>query len=193
MKIDNSSELQSDKEANINKTTNTFESLSLLTTTCNATGYDSDSCKPVKVKSRWRRSSELEMGGSNTGAASTSTVGSIFGSITANISEFGSCSTLKSSTGVLADINSSESTSGAISVANFQSNVDIEQTKEVPISTNNNNIVQIPKIVGARISLPMVSEIEDREMEERLSQFENLRENLYLTERYVNKFMDTKI
>ncbi|KAJ9595220.1 hypothetical protein L9F63_013481, partial [Diploptera punctata] len=27
-------------------------------------GYDVDSCKPVKVKSRWRRSSELEMGGS---------------------------------------------------------------------------------------------------------------------------------
>ncbi|XP_003251435.2 histone-lysine N-methyltransferase SETD2 isoform X1 [Apis mellifera] len=187
MKIDNPSELQSDKEANINKTTNTFESLSLLTTTCNATGYDSDSCKPVKVKSRWRRSSELEMGGSNTGAASTSTVGSIFGTITANISEFGSCSTLKSSTGVLADINSSESTSGATPVANFQSNVDIEQTKEIPVSTNNNNIVQIPKIVGARISLPMVSEIEDREMEERLSQFENLRENLYLTERYTNK------
>jgi histone-lysine N-methyltransferase SETD2 len=27
-------------------------------------GYDGDSCKPVKVKSRWRRSSELEMVGS---------------------------------------------------------------------------------------------------------------------------------
>ncbi|OAD55578.1 Histone-lysine N-methyltransferase SETD2 [Eufriesea mexicana] len=186
MKIDNPPEPQSDKEININKTANTFESLTLLATTCNTTGYDSDSSKPVKVKSRWRRSSELEMGGSSTGIVSTSTVGSVFGTITANISESGSCSTFKSTTGVLTDINSSDSTSGSASVTNFQSNIDTEQTKEVS-SVNSNSVVQIPKTVGARISLPMVPETKDREMEERLSQFEYLRENLYLTERYTNK------
>lgn len=164
----------------------------MLATTCNTTGYDSDSSKPVKVKSRWRRSSELEMGGSSTGIVSTSTVGSVFGTITANISESGSCSTLKSTTGVLTDVNSSDSTSGSASVTNFQSNTDTEQTKEIS-SVSNNSIVQIPKTVGARISLPMVPETKDREMEERLSQFEYLRENLYLTERYINKIIFIKV
>ncbi|XP_003492853.1 probable histone-lysine N-methyltransferase CG1716 isoform X1 [Bombus impatiens] len=187
MKMDNISESQLDKETNISKTVNTFESLTLLATTCNTTGYDSDSSKPVKVKSRWRRSSELEMGGSNTGTVSTSAIGSVFGTIIANISESGSCSTIKTTSGSLTDINSSDSPSGSATITNFQSNTETEQTKEVSTSVNNNNIVQIPKTVGARILLPMVPEIKDREMEERLSQFEYLRENLYLTERYTNK------
>ncbi|XP_043513574.1 histone-lysine N-methyltransferase SETD2 [Frieseomelitta varia] len=184
MKIDNPPESQLDKENNVNKTVNTFESLTLIAT-CNTTGYDSDSSKPVKVKSRWRRSSELEMGGSNTGIVSTSAV--VFGNITANTSESGSYSAIKFTSGASTDINISDSISGLTSITNIQSNTDIEQTKEVTTSVNNNNIVQIPKTVGARIALPMVPEIEDREMEERLSQFEYLRENLYLTERYTNK------
>lgn len=183
MKIDNPPESQLDKENNVNKTVNTFESLTLTAATCNTTGYDSDSSKPVKVKSRWRRSSELEMGGSNTGIVSTSAI--VFGNITANTFESGSCSAIKSTNGASTDINTSDS--GLISITNIQSNTDIEQTKEVTTSVNNNNIVQIPKTVGARIPLPMVPEIEDREMEERLSQFEYLHENLYLTERYTNK------
>ena len=190
MKIDNPPESQLDKENNVSKTVNTFESLTLTAATCNTTGYDSDSSKPVKVKSRWRRSSELEMGGSNTGTVSTSTV--VFGNVTANTSESGSCSAIKSTSGALTDINTSDSISGLTSITNIQSNTDVEQTKEVTTSVNNNNIVQIPKTVGARIPLPMVPEIEDREMEERLSQFEYLRENLYLTERCVSKMMFAK-
>ncbi|KOX67365.1 hypothetical protein WN51_08272 [Melipona quadrifasciata] len=160
MKIDNPSESQLDKENNVNKTVNTFESLTLTAATCNTTGYDSDSSKPVKVKSRWRRSSELEMGGSNTGIVSTSAV--VFGNITANTSESGSCSAIKSTNGASTDINTSDSISGLTSITNIQSNTDIEQTKEVTTSVNNNNIVQIPKTVGARIPLPMVPEIEDK-------------------------------
>lgn len=189
MKIDNPPESQLDKENNVNKTVNTFESLTLIAT-CNTTGYDSDSSKPVKVKSRWRRSSELEMCGSNTGIVSTSAV--VFGNITTNTSESGSCSAIKSTNGASTDINISDSISGLTSITNIQSNTDIEQTKEVTTSVNNSNIVQIPKTVGARIALPMVPEIEDREMEERLSQFEYLRENLYLTERYASKMMFAK-
>lgn len=182
MKLDNQQEAQSDKENNVSKTVNTFDSLTSLATTCNTAGYDSDSSKPVKVKSRWRRSSELEMGGSNTG--SVSTVGSVFGSVTANISEFGSSASLKYAIGAATDVCSSDSSSGsALPATHSQSCTDTEQTKECSTSGNSNNLVQIPKTVGAKISLPMVPEIKDREMEERLSQFENLRENMYLTER----------
>ncbi|CAL7941906.1 unnamed protein product [Xylocopa violacea] len=186
VKVDNPLEQQTDKENNVSKTTNTFESFTSLSATCNTTGYDSDSSKPVKVKSRWRRTSELEMGGSSIGPLCVSTIGSIFGTVTVNISESGS-SALKSTTGIAVDVNSSDSTSGLASTINFQSNAETEHTKETLTLTNNNNIVQIPKTVGARISLPMVPEIKDREMEERLSQFEYLRENLYLTERCVSK------
>ncbi|XP_034185567.1 SET domain containing 2 isoform X1 [Osmia lignaria lignaria] len=186
VKIDNTTEPQSDKENNVNKTANTFDSVTSLATNCPTTGYDSDSSKPVKVKSRWRRSSELEMGGSSTGAVSALTIGSLLPNATTNISETGSSSTaLKFTTGSLTDISCSDSGSGS-TVTNTQSNVDTEQTKETLI-TNTTNIVQIPKTVGAKIFLPMVPEIKDREMEERLSQFEYLHENLYLTERYTNK------
>ncbi|CAK9810795.1 Histone-lysine N-methyltransferase SETD2 [Anthophora quadrimaculata] len=186
IKIDNLPEPQSDKENNVSKAVHTFESLTSLATTCNTAGYDSDSSKPVKVKSRWRRSSELEMGGSNVGTVSASAVGSAFGTIATNTFESGSSSTLKSTIGVITDVSFSDSTSGsATATTHIQSNTDTEQAKE--ISANNNSIVQIPKVVGAKILLPMVPEIKDREMEERLSQFEYLRENLYLTERYTNK------
>ncbi|XP_076236867.1 SET domain containing 2 [Calliopsis andreniformis] len=189
VKIDNSLEPQSDKENNINKTTNTFDSFTIQPTTCNTTGYDSDSSKPVKVKSRWRRSSELEMGGSSLGFSSTSAIGSTFGTTTANLPELpGSSVSFKSGPGILTDIGSSDSGSGSISLStNVQPNIETEQVKETPIAANSTAVVQIPRAVGAKISLPMVSEIEDREMQERLSQFEYLHENLYLTERYTNK------
>ncbi|XP_076653423.1 SET domain containing 2 isoform X1 [Halictus rubicundus] len=186
-KVDNPPELQSDKENNVSKTVNTFDSLTPLATTCNTTGYDSDSCKPVKVKSRWRRSSELEMGGSSTGFGSTSTVGSTFGTLPPNTNESGS-SMFKSVSGSVMDVGSSDSGSGSIVITtNIQPVVETEQTKDSSVVTTTVAAVQIPKTVGAKISLPMVPELEDREMEERLSQFEYLRENSYLTERYTNK------
>lgn len=153
-------------------------------TTCNTTGYDSDSSKPVKVKSRWRRSSELEMGGSNTAFGCASTIGSTFGIVTSNVPESASSLMFKSVSGILTDVGSSDSGSGSIlSTANIQSNVEMEQVAEPSVAANSGVVVQIPKSVGGKIALPMVSETEDREMEERLSQFEYLCENLYLTER----------
>ncbi|XP_076665914.1 SET domain containing 2 isoform X2 [Andrena cerasifolii] len=188
VKLDNPLEPQSNKENNINKTTNTFDPFMPQATTCNTTGYDSDSSKPVKVKSRWRRSSELEMGGSNTAFGCASTIGSTFGIVSSNVSESGSSLMFKSVSGILTDVGSSDSGSGSIlSTANIQSNIEMEQVAEPSVAANSGVVVQIPKSVGGKIALPMVSETEDREMEERLSQFEYLRENLYLTERYTNK------
>lgn len=149
----------------------------------NTTGYDSDSSKPVKVKSRWRRSSELEMGGSCAG----------FGSIIAPTSMFGSSVALPSESGRCALINTGESTSSEskhnIISKNVKPCTETEQVKDASMTSNNVSttltVPQIPKTIGAKILLPMVIETEDREMEERLSQFEHLRENLYLTERYI--------
>lgn len=183
VKIDNF-ETQCDKENNSNKISTSNDTLTPLSTSYNTTGYDSDSSKPVKVKSRWRRSSELEMGGSNAG----------FGSIITPVSMFGSSIALPSESGRYAPVNIGESTSSESKYNIISTNVkvctEIEQIKDVNtvMSTNVSTvstIAQIPKTIGAKISLPMVLETEDREMEERLSQFEHLHENLYLTERYV--------
>lgn len=56
-----------DKDSGIKQgsLTPSVDSQSSSAPTSTSTGYDSDSSKPVKVKSRWRRSSELEMSGSN--------------------------------------------------------------------------------------------------------------------------------
>ncbi|XP_017888798.1 probable histone-lysine N-methyltransferase CG1716 [Ceratina calcarata] len=167
---------QSDKESNV-KTANAFD-LSSYCAGC--TGYDSDSSKPVKVKSRWRRSSELEMGSA---ASIEASIGCIIAAAAKMTSTVPLSAMLKSSTSLAADVHSSDSTSASLS-NNCQ---DTEQAKETSLPSNNECTVQIPKTVGARISLPMVLELKDREMEERLSQFELLRENLYLTERYTNK------
>ncbi|XP_031829753.1 SET domain containing 2 isoform X2 [Nomia melanderi] len=187
IKVENPPEPQSDKENNVSKTANTFDSLTPLTTTCNTTGYDSDSCKPVKVKSRWRRSSELEMGGSSTGFGSTSAaICPTFGTLPLNATESGPLM-FKSAPGSIIDVSSLDpGSSSTLLTTNIQYNVEIEQTKE-PLVVANTVAVQIPKTIGAKISLSMVPELEDREMEERLSQFEYLHENLYLTERYTNK------
>ena len=182
VKIDNF-ETQCDKENNSNKISTSIDTLTPLSTSYNTTGYDSDSSKPVKVKSRWRRSSELEMGGSNAG----------FGSIIAPMSMLGSSITLQSESGRNASINIGESTSSELKYNAVNTSIkfctEIGQIKDVPVISSNvstiSTVAQIPKTIGAKILLPMVLETEDREMEERLSQFEHLYENLYLTERYV--------
>ncbi|XP_012537071.1 LOW QUALITY PROTEIN: probable histone-lysine N-methyltransferase CG1716 [Monomorium pharaonis] len=182
VKIDNS-ETQCDKENSSNKVSTSIDTLTPINISYNVTGYDSDSSKPVKVKSRWRRSSELEMGGSNTG----------FGSIIAPVSMIGSSIVLPSER--YAPVNIGESTSSESKHNVINTNVKVctetEQSKDVPVISSNvstvSTVAQIPKTIGAKILLPMVLETEDREMEERLSQFEHLQENLYLTERYTNK------
>ncbi|XP_029168249.1 histone-lysine N-methyltransferase SETD2 isoform X2 [Nylanderia fulva] len=185
VKIDNS-ETQCDKENNSSKIAMSLDISAPLSTNYNTTGYDSDSSKPVKVKSRWRRSSELEMGGSCTGFGSVITPTSMFGSSVASVpSELGRCAV---NTG---ESNTSSESKHNIVNKNIKPCTETEQVKDASITSNNVSIVstipQIPKTIGAKISLPMVTETEDREMEERLSQFEHLRENLYLTERYTNK------
>ncbi|XP_018374739.1 PREDICTED: histone-lysine N-methyltransferase SETD2-like isoform X3 [Trachymyrmex cornetzi] len=184
VKIDNF-ETQCDKEINFNKISTSIDTLTPLSTSYSTTGYDSDSSKPVKVKSRWRRSSELEMGGSNAG----------FGSIIAPVSMLGASIALQSESGRNAPINIGESTSSELKHNAVNTSIkfctEIGQIKDVPEISSNvstiSTVAQIPKTIGAKISLPMVLETEDREMEERLSQFEHLYENLYLTERYTNK------
>lgn len=181
-KIDNS-ETQCDKENSSNKISTSLDTLVPLNTSYNTTGYDSDSSKPVKVKSRWRRSSELEMGNSSTG----------FGYLTASVSVLGSSIAPLSEPGHLAPINVAESTSSEskynITSTNIKASIETEQVKDMPSISNNVSTTpttaQISKAIGAKIPLPMVLEAEDREMEERLSQFEHLNENLYLTERYI--------
>jgi len=181
VKLDNS-EIQCDKENTSSKISTSLDTLAPLSATCNITGYDSDSSKPVKVKSRWRRSSELEMGGSNVG----------FGSITAPMSTPVSSITFPSDSACCAMANIGESilpeSKHNITSINTKT-VETEQIKDMLITCNSlsmvSTVAQIPKTIGARISLPMVLETENREMEERLSQFEHLHENLYLTERYI--------
>lgn len=175
-------ETQCDKENNSNKISTSIDTLTPLSTSYN-TGYDSDSSKPVKVKSRWRRSSELEMGGSTAGFGSIITPVSMLGLSIASSSESG-----RNASTSIGESMSSESKHSVIST-NVKVCTEPEQVKDVPVISSNVStasiVAQIPKVIGAKISLPMVLETEDREMEERLSQFEHLHENLYLTERYV--------
>lgn len=103
-----------------------FTPVSISATNC-------DTNKPVKVKSRWRRSSELEMSNQSNG---TDTGNSINKELNCNI-----------------DLNTTT----------------ITIKSEFPLSNISSSLAVIPEV--------------DREMEERLSQFEHLRENLYLTER----------
>lgn len=184
IKIDNS-EAQCDKENNSNKISTSIDTLTPLSTSYNTTGYDSDSSKPVKVKSRWRRSSELEMGSSSAG----------FGYLSATVSMLGSSITPIYESGRSTSISAGESTSSEskynTTSTNIKANTETEQVKDTLPTSNNISIVstiaQISKAIGAKIPLPMVLETQDREMEERLSQFEHLSENLYLTERYARK------
>lgn len=179
VKVENS-ETQSDKDSNSSKASTSLDTIAPLSANYNTTGYDSDSSKPVKVKSRWRRSSELEMGGSSAG----------FGSIITPMSTLGLSVIPSFELGRSLPVNTGESTSSESKCNITGTNVktETEPIKDATVASNNISIVSnaltlIPKTIGAKISLPMVLETENREMEERLSQFEHLRENLYLTER----------
>ncbi|XP_015606823.1 uncharacterized protein LOC107273288 isoform X2 [Cephus cinctus] len=207
---DNQSETQSDRESNgtTNKNLTSFDSLTPPPTILANTGYDSDSSKPVKVKSRWRRSSELEMGSSSSS-----------GSLTAIPSGIGTCNSLPafglSTTIGLSPLVGSSSTAGCIATSltstgtnsttsvvsetinstavasiSLPNLLEMEASCESLFTTGNSSVASssiVMSKVGTKIPLPMVPEMKDREMEERLSQFEHLKENLYLTERYTNK------
>lgn len=174
--LDSQSETQSDREGS-NKTVISGDLSAPLTP--GVTGYDSDSSKPVKVKSRWRRSSELEMGGSALGSrlgfgSLGSVVGSGSGPGSATGSDFGSGPSSCAGSG---------SSSAAVTPVPNDSDFGKEPGTIPSNSSHGAAMSPVPRPVGARISLPMVLEVKDREMEERLSQFEHLRENAYLTER----------
>ncbi|XP_014210981.1 probable histone-lysine N-methyltransferase CG1716 isoform X2 [Copidosoma floridanum] len=173
---DNSSETsQSDKENSSNKTTAPQDVLTPLPSINNATaGYDSDSNKPVKVKSRWRRSSELEMSNSEAWAVNQPN---------ANIPN--SLGIQGFSTGISAN-SFNDFKSQSIGVGS-QQETRTESQDVVVVPSHSSNTTSTLKSIGAKIHLPMISANADREMEERLSQFEHLKENLYLTERYTNK------
>ncbi|KAK0082876.1 hypothetical protein PV325_009704 [Microctonus aethiopoides] len=174
---DSQSETQSDKE-NSNKASHSESNTSLTSGTI--AGYDSDSTKPVKVKSRWRRSSELEMGGST-----ASRLG--FGSL--GVTSMGSAITPTSSSELSSNCLPTVPENVASGVQLLSTSRGNEFIKDSTINStgNSHSDSPIPTTVGARIPLPMVTEEKDREMEERLSQFEHIQENLYLTERYTNK------
>ncbi|XP_046747434.1 probable histone-lysine N-methyltransferase CG1716 isoform X2 [Diprion similis] len=144
---DNQSETQSDRENGGNKTVGIFDSPAPLSALSGTAGYESDTSKPVKVKSRWRRSSELEMGGNGS----------------------------------------------STKVHQLQSEGDVSAEINLPLvlgspSADLSLVAVASKVnVGRNSMLPTVLEVKDKEMEERLSQFEHLTENLYLTERYTNK------
>lgn len=158
---DSQSETQSDREGS-NKMAFNTDSQASSNTSSGLAGYESDSSKPVKVKSRWRRSSELEMG----------SLGSRLG--------FGGVSGLSGNSASGTEFSSANSSCAGSSTAINSIANDSELGKNSPLNSGHS---PIPRPVGAKIPLPMVLEVKDREMEERLSQFEHLRENAYLTER----------
>lgn len=182
--IDGQSEIQCDKENNANKMQTTHDSLAPLVATFNTSGYNSDSLKPVKVKSRWRRSSELEMGGS-----SSSISGTGFEFSNTVTPELITHVTTKSNSAPPGESGSLERGSIAVCASmNVHSYPEIKQDKDENVENNssiNSLTTQVPKIVGIKTSPIVIADTKDKEMEERLSQFEYLRENLYLTERWV--------
>ena len=181
--FDNLSETQSDKENGSCKITTPTDAVMSLSASSGTTGYDSDTLKPVKVKSRWRRSSELEMGGTNSLSGCRSNIGFGFpgvGSVLASETPTG--------LGITQDVLTTGSmvkseNSGTVSSPNIMENIVNNESSATGNNTNSSLATVIPKTIGAKISLPMVLEEKDREMEERLSQFEQLTENLYLTDR----------
>lgn len=183
--IDGQSEIQCDKENNANKMQAAHDPLAPLVATFNTSGYNSDSLKPVKVKSRWRRSSELEMGGSS----SSSIPGTGFELSNTVTPELIAHVTTKSNSAPPGESASLER--GSIPVCasmNVQSYPEIKQDKDENVENNssvNSLTTQVPKIIGIKTSPIVTADTKDKEMEERLSQFEYLRENLYLTERSV--------
>lgn len=176
------SEAQSDKENNSNKASS-VDVLTPLISGSGTTGYDSDSLKPVKVKSRWRRSSELEMGGSS-GISSRLTLG-FANSPAIGVGSGVASSPIESVTKATVSPLGSHDFKDASSYKdpNTSKNSEILETSWTANSITANATLTTSKAVGAKMFLPMVPEVADREMEERLSQFEHLKENLYLTDR----------
>ncbi|XP_051166844.1 histone-lysine N-methyltransferase SETD2 isoform X2 [Leptopilina boulardi] len=185
---DNLSETQSDKENSNCKMTPSIDSLIYLSANNTTSGYDSDSSKPVKVKSRWRRSSELEMGGTSSfsGARIDTSFKFSSGVISGAGSMLNEAKTETDEDTLTTDALVKVENTGIVSPSNIES-IRSSESYETRSNTTSPITTEIPKTIGAKISLPMVLEVKDREMEERLSQFENLKENLYLTERFTNK------
>lgn len=183
---DNLSETQSDKENSNCKMTPSIDSLIYLSANNTTSGYDSDSSKPVKVKSRWRRSSELEMGGTSSfsGARIDTSFKFSSGVISGAGSMLNEAKTETDEDTLTTDSLVKVENTGIVSPSNIES-IRSSESYETRSNTTSPITTEIPKTIGAKISLPMVLEVKDREMEERLSQFENLKENLYLTERFV--------
>jgi hypothetical protein len=188
------SETQSDKENNSNKTTISQDILTPLITATGTTGYDSDSNKPVKVKSRWRRSSELEMSNSgcwsaprpNLGYPNLTITGASMGIVSNPLNDI--ITKLPSlPIGLPQESKAITDFQDTVTLVSSQNIMDTNVTSDTLTVANNplinTSTMFIPKTIGAKISLPMVPTGTDREMEERLSQFEHLKENLYLTER----------
>lgn len=129
-------------------------------------GYDGDSCKPVKVKSRWRRSSELEMVGSRSSDSEVTATPP-----TPNLSPRPIIPVAPS----LSPQPAAPPTPNPLIRPVFPGNIPsmgiipLEQpvSGDVPKKDNRNDR----------------KEREDREMEERLRNFDRLVENEYLTER----------
>lgn len=70
-----------------------------------------------------------------------------------------------------------------VSALTLKSNENTSSSDSAIQDSSPSDSTAVPSSVGTKISLPMIQETADREMEERLSQFEHLKENLYLTER----------
>ncbi|KAJ8681186.1 hypothetical protein QAD02_016973 [Eretmocerus hayati] len=182
------------EEQNSNKTLPAPDIVSSVTTATGTAGFDSDSNKPVKVKSRWRRSSELEMSNFGSWTASQPNLGfsnpAAIGSSVGNIADLLNAPLTKSPplpVGILQEPGLTSAQDSVVTGSSQSSSSDSFGTSSVVDTVPNHVSDMISQIVGAKIPLPMVPKVEDREMEERLSQFEHLKENLYLTERYTSK------
>ncbi|XP_069668762.1 histone-lysine N-methyltransferase SETD2 isoform X2 [Periplaneta americana] len=131
-------------------------------------GYDVDSCKPVKVKSRWRRSSELEMGGSR--------------SSDSELAATPPTPSLSPRPMVPVPLSLSPRP-GAPATPN-------PSIRPVIPAAIQNTVLPLEQASVAEAKKDARSEKkerEDREMEERLRNFEILTENEYLTERTTSK------
>lgn len=189
-----SAETQSDKENNSKSVSTTSQDgLGVSSATPGVAGYDSDSNKPVKVKSRWRRSSELEMSNSgswalpqpNSGLSNISSTESSTGIVPTSINDSGNKLPSLSS-GLPQEFKATANIQEMVNSLSLKSNENIlnsnSSAQDLKCAPSDSK-TSISSSVGTKMSLPMIQETADREMEERLSQFEHLKENLYLTER----------
>jgi histone-lysine N-methyltransferase SETD2 len=132
-------------------------------------GYEVDSCKPVKVKSRWRRSSELEMvgsRGSDSELATTPPTPSLSPRPMILVAPSLSPQPPASATSHLPVLPLMPGNIPGTAVIPFEQPISGDTPKKDNRSDRNDK-----------------KEREDKEMEERLRNFERLIENEYLTER----------